>query len=146
MALQDFTLLAKLEALDIETHKIVKRYEKSEKHVLSAEIRHTTAGLLRLVIRTAKTQMEERRRRRPLIKTLELLWQMDVELEYLKVQVRKSFALKLINEGCYEAWSRQILEVGGLLGGWLKRVRDGVEAAQAHSPKGASRQGSLTIE
>jgi len=146
MALQDFTLLAKLEALDIETHKIVKRFEKSEKHVLSAEIRHTVATLLRLVIRAAKTQLEERRKRRPLVKTLELLWQMDVELEYLKVQVRKSFALRLIDEGCYERWTRQILEVGGLLGGWLKTTQSNVEAAQAYAPKGGPRQGSLKTE
>jgi len=146
MALKDFTLLAKLEALDIETHKIVKRFEKSEKHVLSAEIRHTVATLLRLVIRAAKTQLEERRKRRPLVKTLELLWQMDVELEYLKVQVRKSFTLQLISPGCYEAWSRQILEVGGILGGWLNSTRDNVERAQAYTPKGGPRQGSLTNE
>ena len=63
MSLQNFTLLAKLEALDLEGHKICKRFEKSEKHVLSAEIRHTNANLLRLVIRAAKTQLEERRTR-----------------------------------------------------------------------------------
>ncbi len=48
--------------------------------------------------------------------------------------------LRLINEGCYEAWSRQILEVGGLLGGWLKKTRDNVEAAQAHAPKSGGLQ------
>lgn len=144
MSLKDFTLLAKLEALDVESHKIVKRFEKSEKHVLSAEIRHTLATLLHLVIRAAKTQMEERRKRRPLLQTMELLWQTDVELEYLKIQVRKSFALRLINEGCYEAWSRQIAEVGGLLGGWIKKVKESVDAAPAAQQKPREpKQGSL---
>lgn len=144
MALSDFTLLAKLEALDIETHKIVKRFEKSEKHVLSAEIRTTLSNLLHLVIRAAKTQMEEKRKRRPPLQTQELLWQTDVELEYLKIQVRKSFALRLINEGCYEAWSRQISEVGGLLGGWIKKNRETVEAVQAHAQAAKQpKQGTL---
>lgn len=144
VALSDFILLAKLEALDVETHKIVKRFEKSEKHVLSAEIRITLSNLLHLVIRAAKTQMEERRKKRPPLQTQELLWQTDVELEYLKIQVRKSFTLRLINEGCYEAWSRQIAEVGGLLGGWLKKTRESVEAAQAHAQQGKQpKQGSL---
>jgi hypothetical protein len=143
VALKDFTLLAKLEALDVETHKIVKRFEKSERHVLSAEIRQTIAAMLHLVIRAAKMQIEERRKKRPLLQTLELLWKMDVELEYMKLQVRKSYTLRLINESCYEAWSRQILEVGGLLGGWLKTVREGVDAMQAHSKGSDPRQKTL---
>jgi hypothetical protein len=143
VALKDFTLPAKLEALDIESHKIVKRFEKSEKHVLSAEIRQTVSTLLHLVIRAAKTQIEERRKKRPLLNTLELLWKIDVELEYMKLQVRKSYTLRLINESCYESWSRQILEVGGLLGGRLKTVREGVDAAQAHNKAKDQRQTSL---
>ena len=130
MSLKDFTLLAKLEALDLETHNIVKKFEKSERHVLSAAIRHTLETLLKLVIGAVKTQLEERRKKRPPVKTRELLWQADVELEYLKTQVRKSFTLRLINEKTYEIWSRQILEVGGLLGGWIKGVDGTIEKYQ----------------
>jgi hypothetical protein len=145
VALNDFNLLAKLEALDVETHKIVKKFEKSERHVLSAEIRQTVASLLHLVIRAAKMQIEERRRKRPLVDTLLLLWQIDVELEYMKWQVRKSYTLRLINESCYEAWSRQTVEIGAILGSWLKTVREGVDAAQARKATDP-RQGSLTIK
>ena len=129
MALKDFTLLAKLEELDLEGHKIVKRFEKSEKHVLSAEIRHTNAELLHLIIRAAKMQLEERRTRKPLLGTRELLWQADVELEYLRVQVRKSFALRLINEKTYEDWSRLVHDCGGLLGAWLKKINEALGRA-----------------
>ena len=135
MSLKDFTLLARLEALDLEGHKIVKRFEKSEKHVLSAEIRHTNAELLHLIIRAAKTQLEERRTRKPLLGTRELLWKADVELEYLRLQVRKSFALRLINEKTYEDWSRMIRECGGLLGAWLKKVNEAV-AKTPEKPSG----------
>lgn len=128
MALKDFTLLAKMEALDLEGHKFCQKFNKAERHVLSAEIRHTNAALLHLIIRAAKTQIYERRMRRPLAQTRELLWQADVELEYLKLQVRKAYNLRLINESAYERWSRMILEVGGLLGGWIKKVSDSVEA------------------
>ncbi|MFV0423738.1 four helix bundle protein [Oleidesulfovibrio sp.] len=143
MSLKDFTLLAKLEALDIETHKIVKRFEKSERHVLSAEIRHTVATLLHLVIKATKTQLEEKRKKRPPVTTREILWQTDVELEYLRVQVRKSFALRLINEGCYEVWSRQIAEVGQMLGAWIKRNGEDLERFQGQSQAKRAQQGSL---
>jgi hypothetical protein len=137
VSLQNFTLLAKLEALDLEGHKIVKKFEKSEKHVLSAEIRHTNSELLHLIIRAAKTQLEERRTRHPLLATRELLWRADVELEYLKLQVRKSFALRLINEKTYEDWSRMIRECGSLLGAWIKKVNENVDKTGKPSEKQA---------
>ena len=143
MALKDFTLLAKLEELDLEGHKIVKRFEKSEKHVLSAEIRHTNAELLHLIIRAAKTQLEERRARKPLLGTRELLWRADVELEYLRLQVRKSFALRLINEKTYEDWSRLIRDCGALLGAWLKKVGDGLAKAPENRPAGGGQPAAL---
>ena len=39
MALQDFTLLAKLEDFDLYTHNVCQKFQKSERHVLSASIR-----------------------------------------------------------------------------------------------------------
>lgn len=146
MALKDFTLLAKLEALDLEGHKFCQKFSKAERHVLSAEIRHTNATLLRLILRAAKTQLEERRTRKPLLGTLELIWQADVELEYLRLQVRKALALKLINPSAYESWSRMIHECGGLLGAWLKKVNESVprmvEKTPAHGGQAAG-QGKL---
>jgi transcriptional regulator with XRE-family HTH domain len=38
VAFGDFAILAKVFDLDVETHKIVKRFEKSERHVLSCRI------------------------------------------------------------------------------------------------------------
>lgn len=148
MALKDFTLLAKMEALDLEGHKFCQKFNKAERHVLSAEIRHTNADLLHCIIRAAKTQIYERRMRRPLAQTRELLWQADVELEYLKLQVRKAYNLRLINESAYERWSRMILEVGGLLGGWIKKVGDSVDPppqwkAAPKAPPQPPGQGSL---
>lgn len=146
MALKDFTLLAKLEALDLESHKFCQKFNKAERHVLSAEIRHTNATLLRLILRAAKTQLEERRTRRPLLGTRELIWQADVELEYLRLQVRKALALKLIAPSAYESWSRMIHECGGLLGAWLKKVNEFVPKTAEKSPAStgqAAGQGKL---
>ena len=127
MALDDFTLLAKLLDLDVETHKIVKRFEKSERHVLSADIRHTVADIEHRLIRAAKEQLEERRLRVAPERTKELLRRADVELEYMKLQIRKAYALRLINEDCYGGWSARVLEVGRMLGAWLKQVDVAIE-------------------
>lgn len=137
MSLKDFVLLAKLEALDLESHKIVKKFEKSERHVLSADIRHTTASLLRQTIFAVKTQQDEGKKKRPPVETKRLLGVLDTELEYFKTQVRKAYALRLINEKTYEIWSRQIQECGGLLGGWIKGVDDRIGRFQERSPSAA---------
>ena len=125
--MDDFTLLAKLLDLDVETHKIVKRFEKSERHVLSADIRHTVADIEHKLIRAAKEQLEERRLRVAPERTKELLRRADVELEYMKLQIRKAYALRLINEDCYGGWSARVLEVGRMLGAWLKQVDVSIE-------------------
>lgn len=147
MALKDFTLLAKLEELDVMTHNIVKKFEKSERHVLSAEIRNTIADIEHAVIRATKKQLAERKRHVRPEKTLAVLCDADVELEYLKLQIRKAFALRLINEKCYGDWSRMVLEVGGLLGAWLKKldteVNTGTAGGGSHNGPGRPQQSRL---
>lgn len=146
MSLKDFTLLAKMEALDLEGHKFCQKFNKAERHVLSADIRHTNSTILHLIIRAAKAQIYERRLRRPPAETRELLWRADVELEYLKLQVRKAYNLRLVSDAAYESWSRMIFEVGGLLGGWLKKLNESVEGPPpkpAPPRTGQPGQGSL---
>lgn len=149
MSLNNFVLLAKLEALDLESHKIVKKFEKSERHVLSADIRHTTASLLKQTIFAAKMQQYEGKKKRPPVETRRLLSLLDTEIEFFKTQVRKSYALKLINEKTYEIWSRQIQECGGLLGGWIKgldeRIAKFQKASPPPAPKGASGSGQGSL-
>ena len=66
MALQDFTLLAKLEDFDLYTHNVCQKFQKSERQVLSASIRGNVEEIVCLVIEAAKVQLEERRKKRPL--------------------------------------------------------------------------------
>lgn len=132
MALDDFKLLAKMLDLDVETHKIVKKFEKSERHVLSADIRKTVADIEHCFIRAAKEQLEERRSRKAPVATRELLRRADVELEYMKLEIRKAYMLRLINEECYGRWSAAVLEVGRMLGAWIKQVEIAIAKASPH--------------
>lgn len=139
-ALKNFTLLAKIEVLALESHKVVARFPKSERHVLAADIRQTNAELLQLVIRAAKKQLEERKTNLPPLDTKILLTDTDVKLEYLKALVRMAFALRYINEKNFEDWSRQIAEIGKMLGGWMLRTDEDIRKRQPRRPE---RQGSL---
>lgn len=135
MALQDFTLLAKLEDFDLYTHKACQKFQKSERHVLSANIRENVQEIIFLVIEAAKTQLEERRRKRPPVKTLDILKRTDIRLEYLKMQIRKAYNLRQIDVKSYEAWAAQARELGSLLGGWLKKVEPAVESSTQRQPQ-----------
>lgn len=119
---KDFVMLAKLEDLDVETHKIVQKFQKSERHVLSASIRDNLEEIFFLVIRASKDQLEDRHNHRPPVRTLEGLRQADTRLEYFKRQIRKAFRLKQIDEKTYGQWGNMARECGSLLGGWIKKV------------------------
>ena len=45
----------------------------------------------------------------------------DVELEKLRLHLRLAHEMRLLNGGQYEHASRSLVEIGRLLGGWLKR-------------------------
>lgn len=135
MALQDFTLLAKLEDFDLYTHKVCQKFQKSERHVLSASIRDNVQEITFLVIEAAKTQLEERRGKRPPVKTLDILKRTDIRLEYLKMQIRKAYSLKQTDTKTYEAWAGMARELGSLLGGWLKKAESAAEPSHPRQPQ-----------
>jgi four helix bundle protein len=107
--LDSFKLLAKLEELDAYSHQVSMQFPKYERHVLCAEIRASCNRLLRLTIQAAK-----RYHKKTTVQDL------DIEVEVLRVLVRKAHRLRYINQKRYETWSRQIDEVGRMLGGWIK--------------------------
>ena len=45
---------------------------------------------------------------------------MDIEIEVLRTFLRLSLDQKYINLHKYEFWSKQLNEIGKMLGGWMK--------------------------
>ena len=90
-------------------YQAVRHFPKSERHVLSQEIRSTMWRVLRLVIVCnrryhKKTTMQD----------------LDAELDLLRSQVRLAMQLQFLPFKKYEVWSRQIDEIGRMIGGWFK--------------------------
>ncbi len=52
---------------------------------------------------------------------VQLLRQADEELTRLRLLVRLSFDMQFLNLKSYEYASRQIAELGRMLGGWIKK-------------------------
>lgn len=107
--LDGFKILAKLEELDAYSRQAAMQFPKYERHVLCAEIRASCNRLLRLTIQAAKRYHKKT-----------TLQELDIEIEVLRGLVRKAHRLRYINHKRYETWSREIDEVGRMLGGWIK--------------------------
>jgi hypothetical protein len=93
---------------------VLRNFPKAERHVLGADIRAAMYGLLRLVV--ACNQRHYKRT---------ALTEIDIEVAVLKSLVRIAHTLKLIPFRQYENWSRMLVEIGKLLGGWIRSQREG---------------------
>jgi hypothetical protein len=92
------------------------KFPKSQRFVLAQRLHDAALDFHALLIRA--------RRVRP---NREVLVAADVELETVRLHLRLAHELKLLSAGQYEHASRAIVEIGRLLGGWMKRDHDGGE-------------------
>lgn len=87
------------------------QFPRSERYALAAEIKQSMYRILRLII-----QANKRRDKRP------LQIEIDTELEVLRTFIRlaadKQTAYLPLRK--YEIWSKQLNEIGKMLGGWMK--------------------------
>lgn len=99
-------------------YQALKQFPKHETHVLGAEIRRTMLQLLRLIITAFKRYHKKT-----------TLTDLDIELSILKRQVRISKDLRYIDTKKYKLWSEKIIEIGKMLGGWMRSVKSPAKVA-----------------
>ncbi|EIE1227636.1 diversity-generating retroelement protein Avd [Vibrio vulnificus] len=98
---------------DMMTHSFIalKQFPKSERFVLAAEIRQSIYKILKLTVIASK-----RYHKKTTVQDL------DVELATLRNMVKVSLDLKYIDMKKYENWQRHLVEIGKMVGGWLKSL------------------------
>jgi hypothetical protein len=111
MPLRRLKILSRVEELDAYSHDACVQFPKYEKHVLAAEIRVTLADIIKLIVRAGKKYYKKN-----------TLQDLDIEVEYLRSLIRKSYRLKYINTHRYRVWTSHVDEVGRMVGGWLKTI------------------------
>lgn len=87
----------------------LRQFPKSERFILSADIRKSMYLLLRLTIVASKKYHKKT-----------TIQELDIELAMLKQMIRVSYELQYIDMKKYELWSRHLAEIGRMIGGWLK--------------------------
>lgn len=88
---------------------VVDRFPKSEKFALSTQIKNTVYGLLRLTVRMHKSRDR-----------LRWLFEIDVELEYLRFLVRHAHSRRFLSSRRLQVVALKVSEIGRILGGLIK--------------------------
>lgn len=111
---KDFKILQKTYDMILYGNICLKQFPKHEKHVMSADIRKSMSKLTKLIIRANKKYYKKT--------TLE---EMDIELEWLRMQIRMAAdqQLRYLPINKYENWSKMLNEIGKMLGGWKKSTK-----------------------
>lgn len=87
------------------------QYPKSEKFALVTDIKRSMDTMLERAIEAQKKYYKKT-----------TLQELDVEIMKLKAYLRLSQKLGFLPMKKYEIWSGKVVEIGKMLGGWLKSV------------------------
>ncbi|MDD3884565.1 MAG: diversity-generating retroelement protein Avd [Gallionella sp.] len=111
----DLLIRQKVEAMIEYAYVAMRQFPKVERHVLSAEIRQTLWGILRLVIVCNKKYHKKT-----------TLQELDAEVDLLRSQVRMAMAFQYLDFSKYEHWAMLNDEIGRMVGGWIKAMGEPV--------------------
>lgn len=89
------------------------KFPKSQRFVLAQSLHGSALTFYELLIRARKVRPNR-----------SILVDADVELEKVRLHLSLAHELGLLSGGQYEHASRIVVEIGRLLGGWLKRDGD----------------------
>jgi len=108
---EDLKLQQKIYDMMLYAWPVLAQFPKSEKFTLAADIKRNMDVLMERCIEAKKKYYKKT-----------TLHDMDVTNEKIQVYVRLAFDLKYINSHKYSVWSGKLVEIGKMLGGWIKAV------------------------
>ncbi len=94
----------------------LEQFPKSQKFSLAQDIKKCLDKIIRLVITANKKYTKKT-----------TLQELDIEIAALKVYIRIATDLKYLPPKKYEVWSGMIVEIGKMVGGWIRSQREALE-------------------
>lgn len=92
-------------------YQALVQFPKSEKYALATDIKKCMNTILERTIEANKKYYKKT-----------TLQELDVEVAKLKVYIRLSYELGYLPTKKYEIWSEKVVEIGKMIGGWIKSV------------------------
>ena len=90
---------------------IINRFPKNQRYVLGQQIENMMLDIGKMIVHANKLRQKRAK-----------LFEIDVELEKLRMLIRLATDLKMMSVIKYGHHSKRIEEIGRLLGGWLKTL------------------------
>lgn len=90
----------------------LRQYPKSERFTLAADTKNSMYELMKLIIRANKKYYKKT-----------TIQDIDIELDQLRYLVRLGNSLGFLPFKKYENWSRLLDELGRMIGGWMKSIK-----------------------
>jgi len=89
-----------------------EKFPKSERFRMARRLEETAFEFYELLVKAARTKQDSR----------QILVEADLELEKLRLYTRLAQARKLTSIRQYQYAAGQMMEIGRLLGGWIKSL------------------------
>lgn len=115
----DLMILQKILDMMDYAYPALAQFPKWERYALVTDIKRSMDVLLERCIEARKKYYKKN-----------TLQDMDVEIAKLRVYIRLSFNLGFLPPKKYEVWSGMMVEIGKMLGGWLRTVNSQRPASQ----------------
>ncbi|MGI6542984.1 MAG: diversity-generating retroelement protein Avd [Limnochordia bacterium] len=109
---QDLVIRQKTEDMIAYAYEALRQFPRSERHTLAADIKQSMFRLLALIITANKRYYKKT-----------TLQDLDIELDVLRSYVRLAMTLGFLPFRKYEIWAGQLNEIGRMLGGWMRSVK-----------------------
>lgn len=111
--MNELSILTKIHDMAKYAYPALAQFPKSEKFALAIDIKKCIDVVLERAIEASKKYYKKT-----------TLQEMDVELMKLRHYLRLSHELGFLPQKKYEVWSGMVVEIGKMLGGWIKQVNE----------------------
>lgn len=112
MGMEDLVIYQKIYDLIVYSMPIVNRLPKSQRFVLGQRMQNSMLNIASLIVKANKLRSKQN-----------VLYEIDIELEQLRLLIRVAKDMKYLPMRKYENHSQKVDEIGRLLGAWIKKVQ-----------------------
>lgn len=121
---EDLHIQQKIYDMILYAYPALEQMPKSQKFSLAQDMKHCMNEIMRLTISANKKYTKRT-----------TLQELDVEVASLKIYLRIAYDLRYLPPKKYEVWSGMLVEIGKMVGGWIKSQREAAEPPKPDAEK-----------
>lgn len=121
---KDLLIQQRIYDMILYAYPALEQMPKSQKFSLAQDMKHCMNTIMRLTISANKKYTKRT-----------TLQELDVEIASLKVYLRIAYDLRYLPPKKYEVWSGMVVEIGKMVGGWIRSQREAAEPPNPDAEK-----------